>query len=301
MIINLLKPILMKKITLLIIAFILSFTSYSQIVLSEGFDDILVTDWDSVNASTTEGTAGWFQGNATVFAAYDGDDTSYAGANFNATTGGTGTISLWAMLPVLSLKDNDVMTFYTRTTTGSTFPDRLQVRVSADGATSTDPINDSDVGSYTTLLLDINPGLVVGGYPNADWELQTVTITGLGSTTVDAILAFRYFVENGGPAGANSNYIGIDRVEVNQTLSVDEFASNAFSHAYNKDTDKLTLESSSSPFSNVALFNILGQRVINQSLSQSNEVIDMSSLTDGIYLVKVSIQGQAQTIKIIKN
>ncbi|OUS00464.1 hypothetical protein A9Q86_10860 [Flavobacteriales bacterium 33_180_T64] len=96
------------------------------------------------------------------------------------------------------------------------------------------------------------------------------------------------------------NSIPGESIEAGQTLSVDDFESNTFTHAYNKDTDKLTLESSNLPLSNIDLFNILGQRVINQSLSNSNETIDMSSLTDGIYLAKVSIQGKTQTIKILK-
>jgi MYXO-CTERM domain-containing protein len=65
-----------------------------------------------------------------------------------------------------------------------------------------------DVGDFTTLLLDINPTYAIGGYPET-WTQQNVTITGLGGPT-QGRLAFRYFVENGGPSGANSNYIGID-------------------------------------------------------------------------------------------
>ncbi|WP_040281203.1 T9SS type A sorting domain-containing protein [Psychroserpens damuponensis] len=82
-------------------------------------------------------------------------------------------------------------------------------------------------------------------------------------------------------------------------LSVDEFANNTFTHSYNKDTNNLTLNSSL-PLSSIEVFNILGQRVINQSLSQSNEVIGMSNLQDGMYIAKVSVKGQTQTIKIIK-
>jgi hypothetical protein len=82
-------------------------------------------------------------------------------------------------------------------------------------------------------------------------------------------------------------------------LSVDEFANNTFIHAYNKDSNNLTLNSSL-PLSSIEVFNILGQRVINQSLSQSNEVIEMSNLKDGMYIAKVSVKGQTQTIKILK-
>nr|WP_321235878.1 T9SS type A sorting domain-containing protein [uncultured Psychroserpens sp.] len=92
-----------------------------------------------------------------------------------------------------------------------------------------------------------------------------------------------------------------EAIEAGQTsLSVDEFSSNTFTHSYNKNTDQLILESSSIPLDNIDLFNILGQRVITKSLSENNEIIDMSGLTDGVYLAKIAIKGKVQTIKILK-
>ena len=72
------------------------------------------------------------------------------------------------------------------------------------GATAT------DVGDFTTLLLDINPTYTTSGYPNG-WTNFLVTLSGLGGP-VTGRLAFRYFVEGGGPSGANSDVIGIDTV-----------------------------------------------------------------------------------------
>jgi len=46
------------------------------------------------------------------------------------------------------------------------------------------------------------------------WTQFTVNITGIPVAT-QGRLAFRYFVENGGPTGANSNYIGIDTFQFN--------------------------------------------------------------------------------------
>ena len=69
----------------------------------------------------------------------------------------------------------------------------------------------TDVGDFTTLLLDINPTLVVSGYPDV-WTQYTITLSGLPPAASGRI-AWRYFVTNGGPSGANSNYIGIDTVE----------------------------------------------------------------------------------------
>jgi hypothetical protein len=191
----------------------------------QGFDDITnlpVAGWVQINHSTTIGTTGWFQGNDAVFPAHQGTlPNSYIGANFNNTTG-TNTISNWLLTPATMLRNAIPLTFWTRTTTANPFPDRLQVRMSTNGASTNVGTTATDVGDFTTLLLDINPTYTVGGYPEV-WTLMTVTITGVPSSTLGR-LAFRYFVENGGPTGANSNYIGIDTVSY-VTVACDDFVS----------------------------------------------------------------------------
>jgi N-acetylneuraminic acid mutarotase len=159
------------------------------------------------NNSQPVGTTGWFQGNDTVFPSHLGAVNSYIGANFNNTTG-TNTISNWLLTPPVTLVNGATMTFWTRTTTANPFPDRLQVRMSTAGASTNVGATNVSVGDFTTLMLDINPTYTVGGYPEV-WTQQTVTVTGVPSATLGR-LAFRYFVENGGPTGTNSNYIGID-------------------------------------------------------------------------------------------
>src|SRR5205085_3362494 len=178
--------------------------------LSEGFDDITTltgAGWVQTNHSTVVGSTSWFQGNSAVFPAQSGAPTSYIGANFNNTTG-TNTISNWLLTPPVTLQNGRTMTFYTRTVDAPMFPDRLQVRMSTNGASSNVGTTATDVGDFTTLLLDINPTYTTTGYPNV-WTQFTVTVTGVPTATLGR-LALRYFVENGGPTGANSDYIGID-------------------------------------------------------------------------------------------
>jgi subtilisin-like proprotein convertase family protein len=179
-------------------------------IWSEGFTVAapLPVGWASQNLSAPVGTTGWFQGNDAVFPAQSGAPTSYIGANFN-NTAGAGTISNWLFTPVTALANGDQLTFWTRTTDG-TFPDRLQVRMSTNGASVNAGASETSVGDFTTLLLDINPTLTGTGYPTV-WTQQTATVAGLSAPT-SGRLAFRYFVTNGGPTGANSDYIGIDNV-----------------------------------------------------------------------------------------
>jgi hypothetical protein len=153
------------------------------------------------------GPNGWFQGNSPVFPAQSGAPNSYIAADFNNTTGAN-TISNWLLTPPLSLQNGAFMTFYTRTVDAPKFPDRLQVRMSTNGFSTNVGTTATDVGDFTVLMLDINPTYTTTGYPN-DWTQFTVIVNGLASPTTGR-LAFRYFVENGGPKGGNSHYIGID-------------------------------------------------------------------------------------------
>jgi hypothetical protein len=177
-------------------------------VISEAFDNIAAlpaADWFMINHSTTIGTTNWFQGNTTVFAPQA--SAGYIGANFNNTTA-TNTISNWLLAPQKPLTNGMKLRFWTRTVAGSPYPDRLQVRMSLAGASSNVGTLSTDVGDFTNLLLDINPTLVAGGYPQ-DWAEQVVTLTGI-TGTVNGRIALRYFVTGGGPTGANSDYIGVD-------------------------------------------------------------------------------------------
>ena len=186
--------------------------------LMEGFDTVVSNDpmplpgWVAINHSEGMGTTLWFQGNPTVFPSHQGATNSYIGANFNATTGAS-TINAWLLTPQRNLNNGDTITFYTRTVTGSNFPDRLQLRLSTAGASTNVGVGPNDVGDFMTLLLDINPTYVLHGYPEV-WTQQMVTLSGLPAGASGRI-AFRYYVEDGGPDGANSNYIGVDTFSFN--------------------------------------------------------------------------------------
>jgi hypothetical protein len=183
--------------------------------ITEGFDDITTlggAGWVQLNHSMPIGTTGWGQGNDAVFPSHAGAPNSYIFANFRNTTG-TNTISNWLLTPAVTLQNGVTMTFWTRTTTESPFPDRLQVRMSTNGASQNVGVTATDVGDFTSLLLDINPTYTVGGYPEV-YTQMTVTVTGVPSATLGR-LAFRYFVEDGGDGFINSNYIGIDTFQFN--------------------------------------------------------------------------------------
>jgi hypothetical protein len=184
--------------------------------VTEGFNGAtLPTGWVAINNSTRASTGNsWGTGPAITDGSGNAVVNPYEGAgfaivNFTSVGSGTGTISNWLISPEFSTINNgDVFSFYTTTTPGAAYPDRLQFLMSAAGAGTNVGTTTTSVGTFTTTLATVNPTLTVGGYPEA-WSQVSVTISGLAAP-VDGRVAFRYFVTSGGPNGINSNIIGVD-------------------------------------------------------------------------------------------
>lgn len=157
--------------------------------------------WEYRNVSTGgPGLTSWFEGNDSVFGPHSAPN--YLGANFNNSTGAN-AISNYLMSPVRTFQNGDQISFWTRTVTSVAFPDRLRLRLSTSGAST-------NTGDFGTILLTVNPSLTVTGYPTT-WQQFNVTLSGLSGPT-SGRFAFHYDVPNGGPSGANSDYIGIDTI-----------------------------------------------------------------------------------------
>lgn len=119
-------------------------------------------------------------------------------------------ISCWLITPLMPLKNGDEISFYTRS--HGDFVDRMQVW----GNFTNESVNVGraamDVGDFTTLLLDINESMTDTGYPIV-WTKYTLVMSGIASSGRKHRIAFRYYVPNGGPAGANGDMVGIDLFE----------------------------------------------------------------------------------------
>ncbi|MFM9958091.1 MAG: choice-of-anchor J domain-containing protein [Phycisphaerales bacterium] len=171
----------------------------------EGFNTTVASPvpagWASVNNSP--GGPGlnpnWQQGpNAAVFAPFEG--TGYAFSNFNSSTGAN-AISNYMMSPVRTFTAGDTISFWTRTVSAPSFPDRLRLRISLNGASTTP-------ADFATILLTVNPNLTTTGYPS-NWTQFNAVLASGGSGR----FAFHYDVPNGGPSGLNSDFIGVDAVQ----------------------------------------------------------------------------------------
>jgi len=182
--------------------------------LNEGFDNIttLATNgWSLQNNSSPLGTTNWFQGTSVVgggpFDAYDGAANGYIGANYN-NTGTTGTISNWMITPVLDFGSAAALSFFTRKAFPDSYADRLEVRLSTNGASTNVGTTATGVGDFATVLVSVNPNLVLGVYPTSWTQFLASSLPHNGQGRI----AFRYFVTGGGSSGTASDFIGIDRV-----------------------------------------------------------------------------------------
>lgn len=182
------------------------------------------------------------------FPAQDGGADTYASMNFSASTGAN-PISTWLVSPRVNFGVGAQLSFYFRSanTAATNFPDRIQVRLStaADSGTPDLGTGVTDVGTFTTLLADINPTLgtafvtcpsggfvlnspnsVINGTVEGAWCQVTITNAGGLPTTGSGRVAFRHFIQtSAGPNGNNSNFVGID------TFSFDEGTPAVFNYS----------------------------------------------------------------------
>lgn len=232
-----------------------------------------------------------------------GGANSFALVNFTSTTG-AGNISNWLISPVVTVENGDVVSFWSRKGTSGTtdYPDRLELRMSTAALHANPTGGATNVGSFSTVGVTVNPTLAQGFvYPKV-WTQYSFTVSGLSGPTA-VKFAFRYFVTNGGPSGANSDIIGIDTFEVTRALSTDDFFAKNFSVYPNPSTGILNLASKNNTAINTIQLTDLNGRVVRniKANSVSETQINISDLTSGLYFLNVQTDSGSGTTKVVKN
>ncbi len=82
-------------------------------------------------------------------------------------------------------------------------------------------------------------------------------------------------------------------------LGVNEFNEAGFSYYPNPTTNTVSLRANQ-PIESIALFNILGQQVIDVRPDATETSLDLSGLSNGTYIMKSTINGSIYTSKVIK-
>jgi hypothetical protein len=177
--------------------------------------------WVLVNNSFPYGPLGWRQGKYELggklgneivgFPAYSAVYSPNEFASVDLTCGNDlATLSCWLITPPTPMKNGDQLSFYTRTK--GDYADRLEVRANFSSASAHVGKGPDEVGDFKDTLLVINRELNLVDYPIA-WTKYTITLSKVPTNLVSGRIAFRYFVTEGGPSGANSDMIGVDKLE----------------------------------------------------------------------------------------
>jgi hypothetical protein len=143
-----------------------------------------------------------------------------------------------------------------------------------------------DPSAMTNILAD-HPG-ITGNTLNT----ETVTFTPITSGV--------YYFGFNAYSDANQYDLYVDDISISASLANATFAGTKFSFYPNPVKDVLNIGYSKT-ISQVTVYNIVGQEVAVKSINDSQSQIDMSNLSKGTYMVKVTSDGLLQTIKVVKD
>lgn len=286
-------------------------------VFSYGFDAAFPTTWTLTNQSqAASATTLWSKATYTTASTATnsifgsginavpngqaGGANSFALVNYTSGTGSV-TLSNWLITPAILVKDGDIVSFYTRKGTDGTtdYPDRLELRMSTAATTVIPSTGPTDVGSFTTVGVTVNPSLLANfTYPKV-WTQYSFTVSGVGSTAINARFAFRYFVTSGGTTGANSDIIGIDTFSIdrNNLSTAESSVSKNNVSVYPNPTSDVLFVKSPSTISNVTVTDFSGK--VTRVNVVENE-IDVRNLPAGMYIISGENKGGTFTEKFIK-
>ncbi len=105
------------------------------------------------------------------------------------------------------------------------------------------------------------------------------------------------FIDN--PYLATKIWGGANAQDIWGTLSSDSFSFNCFKMYPNPNSGN-TLYFQTKNNIKIELFNILGKKIINKTITTTNNRLDISSISKGIYLVKISSNNKTITKKLVK-
>lgn len=157
---------------------------------------------------------------------------------------------------------------------------------SAPGSSLTDTVLSIYSGTCTAL---VSVGCDDDGSDDGNFSKLSLTAQTPGATLYVAV--FRYGTANTGQFRVSA---------YDASLSAPSFDDASFKAYPNPVKDVLNL-SYNQEISNVAIFNLVGQQVVSKTVGSNDAQVDMSHLAQGTYLVKVTVDNQVKTIKVLKN
>ncbi len=177
-------------------------------------------------------------------------------------------------------------------------PESGEVTVTTDFTGGT--LTDTEIAVYAAEGVDCNDFSTLGAAVGCDQDGGTIVnynsvITFTGDTALTA--GATYYVQVDRWASATEGTFGLRIIDLQ--LGTDTFDNASFKFYPNPVKDVLNL-SYTQNITDVAVFNLIGQQVLVKTVNSNQGQVDMSSLSAGAYLVKVTSDNQVKTIKVVK-
>jgi hypothetical protein len=230
-------------------------------------------NFDSLLTGTNLFPGCWSNSNSLGSWLISSDQVAYSGTNSLRRTWNTNG---WAFTPTAALTAGSTYSFSYFVTTNDTTVG-YDITVAAG--------NGQSEASMTQTLSTVT------GYQGPSWTQFTYEFI----PTVSGNYAFGLHVV----ADFAPNGINFDDFKIDTVLGTSNFNDQAFNFYPNPVKDILNLNYSKD-ITNVAVYNLLGQQVVTKNVNSNQSQIDMSHLTSGTYMVKITSNEQVKTIKVIK-
>jgi len=198
------------------------------------------------------------------------------------------------VIAVGAVKSDETLALFS--SIGPSFDGRVKPDVMAQGqsAVLSDPAGNIIAADGTSFSCPILAGMVaclwqaLPGKTNAQIKQLILQAADNFNPIVKSRNQFGYGVPNFNLALANG-------------LSVDAFSNNDFSVYPNPTTDSISVTlPKASDIKTIAIYNILGQLVLEKNISSQSPTISLKSLNSGIYFYKIDWDGFSKSGKIVK-
>lgn len=251
---------------------------------------VRVYEWNGTN---------WLQKGADI----DGDPTN-ASFGYTISLDASGTTFIAGGYSFVNAALGFIKTF---TWNGTNWVQKGQTILGIIGSdflgTAVDINQDASIIAASSLTLE-NGSVRVFKFNGNSWVEQNPNITGqtagdqfgrsLSLSADGSILAAGTQFNNG-----NGNNTGHVRVFQNTTLSTADFEKSTMSSYPNPTNDSINFTSSET-IERITIYNVLGQEVFSKEVNSEDFTINISNLSIGTYVAKLSKNGRSKAVKVIK-
>lgn len=232
------------------------------------------------NPTFADGLTGWAAGPGATYTAPtpvtnagQDDSSSITYTNPTATTG------FYQEIPVTAGSQLDISFYYKASGDGSdarifsTYKDAKGTLINQTTDIGLDPLRTNNLYLPTA----------------ADWTQKTMTVTAPANVTT-LVLAFRVY------SGGTVSFDNLSVVQTTLKVKQDKIAGlNVYPNPVKNGNLFVTSNNSSSK--NVELYDILGKKVLESKTE--NNLVNVSSLKGGVYIIKINEDGKTDTRRVI--